>query len=192
MKKLMFKDFVLYGSPCVNCNSITNLNLITQDTDNTNITMTHLTCNVYATFTEIDLKISYKDALSLKIIHKTNIFETNNLPKLLKFFSKKKVHLVSSCSKGGCSRIESSLVELDTSNFRIKPVHIINEGFIIDAPKLKYIIYTDFYSDKSYINVIDYNGVSQVPRLELPAIPLTKIRNKEKFFNKMKTYVLFS
>lgn len=190
----MLKDFILYNSPCFNCNSSTDfyLNIIETISNSNSFFDKNLIshhCNVTADYSEIDLKISYNNSLNLKIFHKTNIFETNDLQHLFKYLSKRKMYFSLHCKK--CQiYIKSSDFSLDINTFRAKPISVLSEVIRLYNDNINYTIITNYLDNQS--RIIINNDNNKVLDITIAAIPLTKIKNKNFFFNKMKTYILFS
>jgi hypothetical protein len=194
MKKMMLKDFILYNSPCINCNS--NISITFNVIESGFETCGRINCVVSPEYTEIDLKISYKESLNLKVFHKTNIFETNDLQKLFRYMSRHTVFLSSTCLKCS-SNIESTRFSLNINTFRAEPICVAYENISIENKPYIYAVNTSFFKNESIVTIMKkYPVKGSVPVVEnvltLPAFSLSKIKNKEKFFNKIKTYILFS
>lgn len=188
----MFKEFVLYNAPCFNCKSKISieLNIHNHTGDiSPSAMLSNINCSVFKNFTDINLKVSYHDSLHLKIIHKTNIFETNNIKRLKNFFETHDVFVASACT--GCfSYADSSILELDYKYFRIKPISVISEHISLQHNDMHCYIDTNFIKNKSEISAF-INGKHSL-NVTTDAININKLKNKEAFFKKIKTYITFS
>jgi hypothetical protein len=130
-------------------------------------------------------------------LHATNIFETNNIVGLQKYFNDNEVVLVSVCSKIDCGcRIRSSLVAPDFRTFRLKPI-LLNKEFLFISDDEGNIFTVESCADTNKTKVQVYSNkletsASDIMSFDMPAYPLYKMKSKEAFIKKMKTYMLFS
>src|SRR5271167_3698355 len=110
MRKFTVKDFIGYNNPCFSCDNQINfkigfLDLDVESSSKTSYSIPHagpyipscpisyLRPTVTPQFTEIDLMITYSDALKLYIFHKTNKILTSSQRGLTKYLESHKLFL---------------------------------------------------------------------------------------------------
>lgn len=190
MKTFTVKDFITYNGPCFSCGSkisfTIGVSFINQQPS------AYLPPIVNNDFIDIDLKISYRNELKLKIYPKTNKFTTSSMKGLTKYLKEHNLFLRSYCSN--ClTCIDSQFLEFNLLKEFIKPVGISDEKLIIVNDKSLYEIYSSFIDNNTIIFVSNTTNVNIIPiRIELPLLPKYKLKNKEHFIQKIKTYILFS
>lgn len=195
MRTFTVKDFIFYNGPCFNCSSKISIKFGTKKILET-IDIVCLPIMVSNDYSEVNLKISYKDILKLKIYNKTNRFECSNYKHFFKYLESHEIHLNSYCEK--CyTNISSKYLEFDLDRCFIKPIIINNETITVDTPDCNYRLYSSTEKNKSvlYLKKI-YSVRSDIQMLdffkELPLLPLYRFKNKEHFVKKIKTYLVFS
>lgn len=195
MKKFTVKDFITYNNPCFSCNSQINFKIGFINLDGNPSNISFLRPIVTGEFTEIDLEIKYNDSLKLVIAHKTNKIQTNNIIALTKYLSRHKLFLCSTCDR--ChTKIESHYLTFHPRQGYVEAVGLSSEElFVFDNGNI-YRIRTSFMEEKSSMSVCKKSGLDKrnptTLHIELPLLPLYKLKNKETFLNKMKLYTLFS
>lgn len=194
MKRFTVKDFIAYNNPCFSCGNKINFKLgfINSNIQDNN-TSSYLRASILPEYTEIDLSISYFDSLKLFIFHKTNKILSNNNNALTKYLSSHKLFLSSTCSS--ClTGIESQYLDINCSKQFINAVGISTEFLVVRDEKKIYSISSSFIENKSILIVDKLDRVIPLSPtiLTLPLVPLFKLKNKENFLDKVKTYLLFS
>ncbi|CAB4196593.1 hypothetical protein UFOVP1290_113 [uncultured Caudovirales phage] len=196
MRTFTVKDFIFYNGPCFNCNSRVSIKLGTKKFLQT-IDVAYLPITILNDYSEINLKISYKDILRLKIYNKTNRFECSSHKLFSKYLENSKIHLNSYCEK--CyTNVSSKYLEFDLDRYFVKPIIINDETITVDSPDCNYRLYSSTDQNKSvlYLKKIDTTISYDIQMLdffkELPLLPLYRFKNKEHFIKKIKTYLTFS
>lgn len=192
MRKLSVKDFIVHNNPCFSCGHNISIRLGSTKTISETETA-YLQVTVTQDCVDIDLQITYHDALKLKIFHKTNKIETSNIRLLTKYVRDHKLFLVSTCTN--CkTRIESTFLELNLEKWFAHPITISNELLIVKDKNVSYQISSSFFEEKSLLIVDKINNTNFAPSeyFDLPLLTLFKLKNRERFLNKIKTYILFS
>ncbi len=199
MKKLTVKDFILYNSPCINCNSpiVFKFGTAFSDSDIENFYEEHLySPHIDGSILEIDLRINYSGTIKLKIDAKTNKFSTNSPRYLTKFLSEHKFFLESACSK--CyTKLRSSALNFNIDYGFIYPTTTCVEYINLYNITETYNIHS--LADKSEIiiypaknNQIDPQFINKPTYLSLPIMRLSKFKSKSDFIRKIKVCLLFS
>lgn len=192
MKKFTVKDFIAYNNPCFNCGRPINFKVSFVDLDDTK-EISSLRPIVTSYYTEIDLLITYSDALKLYIFHKTNKFSTNNHVALTNYLSRHKLFLTSSCDR--CyTMIESQYLDFNMEKNQVDAVGLAFERLMVNDGYSIYQINSFFSANKSSLVVDKIDRVKPLSplTLELPLLPKFRFRDKEHFIEKMKTYITFS
>lgn len=190
MKTFTIKDFINYNGPCFSCKSKINFR-VGVSIVNSQQPSIYLVPTVTNDFIEIDLKHKYNSELKLKIFPKTNKFSTSNTARLIKYLDDKKLSLRSRCD--GCgTNIDSESLEFNFLQCFIKPVGICDEKLVVTHDKHLYEVYSYFTDNRSTIVFIKIDSNEDGKWVSLPLLPLYKFKNKEKFLEKIKTYILFS
>ncbi len=195
MRTFTVKDFIFYNGPCFNCNSKISIKLGTKKFLQT-IDVAYLPITISNDYSEVNLKISYKDILKLKIHNKTNRFECSSHKHFSNYLEDSKIHLNSYCEK--CyTNINSKYLEFDLDRYFVRPIIIDNETITVNSPDCNYRLYSSTDQNKSalYLKKIDakFFDIQMLDFFrELPLLPLYKFKNKEHFIKKMKTYLIFS
>jgi hypothetical protein len=192
MKKLMLKDFIKYNSPCFNCKNKVDI-VVCSENIRSPPARTQLRGYVTSSETKIPLKIGYSNSLDITVTHKDNIFTSNNMSALLKYFQSHRVHLISKCSDPNCnSFVESNELSLNETYCRLNPITLHSEYFYLRYPKNDQIILvmTNYSTEKTLIHFYEKNNA--IFTTEVPTFNLMKLKTKEKFFEKMKLYLTFS
>ena len=192
MRKFTVADFIAYNNPCFSCDNQINFKIGFLDLE-TKADISYLRPTVGPTYTEIDLLITYSNALKLYIFHKTNKILTNNRQGLTRYLSGHKLFLRSACDK--CySQIESQYLDFNLDKGRVLAVGISSERLVVMDKQNIYQINSFFLADKSNLIVdrIDKTRPLSPTNLELPLLPKYRFKNREHFIDKMKTYIVFS
>jgi hypothetical protein len=203
MKKFTVKEFLSYSCPCFGCGDAVSV-LIGEsyhDKDKLNHALLNgsIDTEVSQQYLRVDLKISYKDALSLTIDHKTNRFATNNKNLLEKYLEEHTIYLISSCGK--CyTTFESDDLRFNMTMEYIYAVEMRSEILAIKKDKQMFHLYSSYKKNETLVDVgkIDGSNQSKSPVimgtdiLTLPLLPAYKMKTKEALIKKLKTYLLFS
>ncbi len=191
MKKFTVKDFIAYNNPCFSCGERISfkLGIVTNGLDGSS----QLRPTVKPEYTVVDLKVTYDKTLQLWLFHNSNKFIASNPADFVDFNNSNHVFLHSKCDK--CfSKIESQFLEFNIDKGFVKPVGISNEQLLVSDDTNRYVLTTNFAWGKSIVSAdrIDMATPISPVTLELPPLPLYKFKTKERFLNKIKTYLTFS
>lgn len=191
MKTFTVKDFIAYNGPCFSCKSKINFQIGVSF--KTQQPSTYLVPIVNNDFIDIDLKISYRNELKLKVFPKTNKFITSSMKGLTKYLEEHDLFLRSYCNN--CTTcVDSQFLEFNLLKEFIKPVKINDERLIVQNGNLKYELYSSFSHENS--SLVVYNtqtgNLTKPIYIYLPLLPMYKLKNKERFIEKVKTYIIFS
>jgi hypothetical protein len=191
MKTFTVKDFITYNSPCFSCGSKISFKIGVSFIKNRQPS-TYLVPIVSSDFIEIDLKINYNNGLKLKILPKTNKFTVSSMKGLTTYLEKHNLFLRSYCDN--CRTcIDSQFLEFNLLKEFIKPVEISDERLFVRNNNYKYELYSYFTHSYSVLIISDQTNIANNSiRIELPLLPMYKLKNKEHFIKKVKTYILFS
>jgi hypothetical protein len=193
MKKFTVKDFITYNGPCFSCQSKIIFQIGVFNTKaRQSATSVFLNPVVTNEFVNIDLKINYRDSLSLKVFTKTNKFTTSSMKALTKYLDEHGLFLRSKCDN--ChTDVDSEALEFNLLKEFIAPVAIGDERLVVTHDKYLYELYSDFKNSRSVLIISPAFSSSIVPMsMNLPLLPMYKLKNKERFIEKVKTYLIFS
>jgi hypothetical protein len=188
--RLTVKDVIEYNSPCFNCNNSILVKICIVNPEK--ISLDNRVNMIYSNnILECNLNIKYNSILNLKIDPKRNKFYTSHPQALTKFLSDYRLHLVSYCD--GCqTEIHSNDLVFDFNKSIIEPTDIAREILYVNDNDTAYQIVSAKHFDISQL-IIKYVNQNKEPfYLKLPFIPLSQFKTKEKFIQKIKTYLLFS
>lgn len=200
MKKFTVKDFIIYNSPCFSCKGESNFyfEIDTTDTDNPNFTSRiSKRAMVITDYTEVELVIHYANNLLIKIEHKTNKFTTSSMEALVKYLSNRRLSMRIVCARCAAS-VETNCLDFNLEKMFIYPTTINNESYLVSDIKYTYHVFSRFDFNKRTLLTISNNDKvkkninTNAQQIELPLLPLYKFKTKEKFLNKIKTYLTFS
>lgn len=198
MKKFTVKDFILYNAPCFSCKEPVAISIISARTnDNVGVDGAASPSQLRVTVTkenlEVDLKINYDQILKLFVNLVTNKIITTNFSGLTDYLKEHKLSLRSECKKCYTS-MESYFLEFNLNKGFVYPVGIAKERLIVTDDTNQYTVISSFFSEQSilYADRLDKTHPISPFKIELPLIPLYRFRTREKFLNKMKTYLIFS
>lgn len=192
MRKFTVKDFIAYNNPCFSCDNQINFKIGFLDLE-TKADISYLRPTVTPNYTEIDLVITYSDALKLYIFHKTNKILTNSQQGLTRYLSSHKLFLHSTCDR--CyTEIESQFLDFNLDKGFVGAVGISSERLMVSDRDNLYQVNSFFLADKSNLIVdrLDRTRPLIPLSLELPLLPKYRFKDKKHFLEKMKTYLLFS
>lgn len=192
MKKFTVKDFIFYNSPCFSCGSKTRFDIGCLNSE-TSITSILTRPVINANYTEVDISITYTDALKLYIFHSNNKILTNNSQALIKYLSTHRLYLISKClnNKCGCI-IQSQFLIFNLEKSYIEAVPISFEMLTVTDENNIYRIESWFegepHSNVSYTK----KDTNKKTSLKLSLLPKFSFKNKQHFITKMKTIIIFS
>lgn len=202
-KKFTVRDFIAYNNPCFGCGNAINFTIgsVACDYSTTGNGLVFLRPTVKQGYTEVDLKLTYFDAVKLIIFHKTNKIETNNVEGLTKYLSNHTLFLRSLCN------VCDTIIETDSLHFNFDVQHVeaveirFENLFIVDKDK-EYNIESYFIQDISIIriaklvasNLLSSTQFISSPQttLKLPLLPKYRFKDKQQLLEKLKLFVLFS
>lgn len=192
MKNFTVKDFILYNSPCFNCGG--NINFYFEFEPASDYGNFSKRAMVTTDFVEVELVVHYANNLLIKIENKTNKYTTNNHAALTTYLSKFELSLHSRCER--CfTDIVSNTLKFDEERNVICPTTIKYEQYQITDNENVYAVYTKLVSNDTYSKILvsKINATKNISTyLNMPPLPIYKFKTKEKFLNKIKTYVTFS
>lgn len=189
MKHFTVKDFIAYNNPCFSCAQKVSITIGVSEAGVDG--WAYLKPLITVDHTSIDLKITYTKTLKLIVNHTTNKFTTSDSGELSSYLSTHRVFLRSMCDK--CyTVIDSCYLEFNLNKGFIHPTMISQENLIVTDDKNMYHVYSSLASEKSVIIVDKLDRPASPVRFDAPLIFLSKFKNKERFLNKMKTYLVFS
>lgn len=192
MRKFTVKDFIAYNNPCFNCNNPINFKIGFSNSEPASET-SYLRPTVNVLHTEIDLLITYADAVRLYIFHKTNKIATNNPAGLEKYLSTHQLFLQSTCDT--CyTQITSECLDFQLNKGFVKAAGIACERLMVSDKENLYQLTSLFATEKSHLVVDKVNRATPLSpfTLETPLLPKYRFKNKQHFLEKIKTYLLFS
>ena len=198
MKKFTVKDFILYNSPCFNCKSHNNFYFEIDKADVTTGFVGRISKRaiVVAEYTEVELVVHYAKNLLIRIDHKTNKFTTTNLSDLTEYLKLNKLSMRLRCHR--ClAEITTNTMDFNLEKMFVHPVTLQYETYIVKDNVNSYAVYSSYgIYKKSMITISKIanikKNIHKAEQITLPLIPIYKFKTKEKFLNKMKTYVIFS
>lgn len=199
-KKFTVKDFITYNGPCFSCNSKISFQIGVFKTKEKQIPAVYLTPTVTNEIIDIDLKTNYRDSLNLKIFTKTNKFTTSSIKSLIKYLDEHGLFLRSKCDNCQTS-VDSEAIEFNILKEFIAPVAISDERLVVRDNTHQYELYSSFEPGvqggsialiSSLNAAVKSNTQNKLIRIDLPLLPMYKLKNKERFIQKMKTYIVFS
>jgi hypothetical protein len=190
MKTFTLKDFINYNNPCFSCGEKISFRVFSWLKDpSTSSVILH--SNVTKHQTEIELIITYATTLKLIINHISNKIITTDMLYLTEYLETHTLHLGSICNS--CyTTITSTYLEFNLQKGFLLPTQISKESLILKDNKNYYQINSSFIDNKSTIIVDRTDKVSSPIRMNLPLLPLYKLKTKERCLQKIKTYILFS
>lgn len=194
MKKFTVKDFILYNSPCLNCDKPISLKLGHVERNNfspvTNTFTTLNKINPIDNSLQINLKSTYFSVMqTLTIDYKTNKFSCN-LNYLKDYLQRYNMFLDSKCDI--ClTTISSDFLNFNFERYYLEPLTLSKETIIINENNKIYTIFSSFIEEKSLISISNISTRSQMTKV-IPILPRHKFKNKQHCLSKLKTYELFS
>jgi hypothetical protein len=191
MRKMTVKDFIDYSCPCFGCGKPNNFRIgISSHKSDTS----YLRGIVGPNFVEIDLLITYSNVLKLYIFHKTNEILANDKSALMAYLSDRKVSLETICPNCHTQTVSHDLKFHLDKGF-IEGTTLSSElTAVTDGGKL-YHLYS--YYDKNISNLLvvpepnTKSGGNQL-RMTLPLMSRERFKNRQRFLEKIKTYIVFS
>lgn len=192
MKKFTVKDFLKLNSPCYGCGKDINVR-VGIDIKNSHAPPVFLAMSVASAKYSVPLVITYHDSLKLSIEPRTNKFIVSNAEKFASFIKGRNIFLETNCSECQTYMV-SQYLEFNTTIGFIKPVGIVTRYLILRDKNNKYVIHSDFVTEKSSINIfaIKDGAVTSFSDMKLPLLPHYQFRDQTHFMSKIKTYMLFS
>jgi len=192
MKKFTVKDFIFYNSPCFSCGSRTHFDIgyYNSDTDDASILLRPL---INSNYTEVDISITYTNALKLYIFHSNNKILTNNSQALIKYLSNHKLFLISECLNTKCAcRIQSQYLVFNLEKCHIEAVPISFENLTVTDENNIYHIESWFEGEAHSKVSYTRKDTNKKTSLKLSLLPKFSFKNKQHFITKMKTIIVFS
>ena len=185
------KDFVNYGSPCLECGNKLDLsfNITFRQNDATSVIPLNLQNDGKLL---ANLKITYKDALIMVLDPKTNKFAVTIPEKdFLKYLQECCIRLIMTCK---CySVFLSDKLDFDTKTFRLAAFTVASETMTVRTPHEMYRLSTYYGGNTSELEIYPMDSISKMTEtMVLPILPRSKFKNKSHFLEKIKTYLIFS
>jgi hypothetical protein len=192
MKTFTVKDFIIYNNPCFSCGSKISFKIGSTHNE-LSFSPVYKKTTVTADHVEIDLDITYRQTFKLYIVNKSNKILSPDMKSLTDYLSMHELFLSSRCDRCYTS-IESYPLEFNLAKGFIKPVGINQENLIVTDDKNMYQIHSSFNQKISTATISKINKTMPISpaRINLPLLPLYKIKNRDRLINKLKTLVLFS
>lgn len=194
MKRFTVKDFIKYNGPCFSCDNGVSFRIGAQDNRPSALTdIETIRPSFKPDHFSIDLQIQYSRSLQLWIFFKTNKIVASDLGELKKYLIDHNLYLKTYCDR--CyTTIETNKLEFNLDELYIKPVSLSRE--ILNVTSDNYIYRVETYYDPEETHVIATSlakpAIKPPAQLTLPLLPLYKFKTKERFINKIKTYLTFS
>ena len=194
-KKFFIKDFIQYGAPCFGCGLAPSVRLYFRNKNaDKNDPWGHHNILVSDSRVEIDLSIKYRSILKLWIFHKTNKFLASDNSAFSSYIATYDVALFIDCA--GCqTHYSTNNLEFQLSGNTVRATTLLYELLNIPRKERRYILSSDFRTEKSSASVIKYNDkgglLSQID-FTLPLLPKYKLRNQQHLIDKLNTYAVFS
>ena len=169
MKKFTVKDFITCNNPCFACGKKINFQIGYCRVETGELASSghqlasYLRPIVLANYTEVDLKITYIDAIKLYIFHKDNKILSNNQGGLANYLSNHKLFLVAECT---CrTRTESGFLDfhLTTEHQYASAVEIRYECLMVTEKDNIYQFNSSFLDNKSTLIVYKNDGKYPAP-----------------------------
>lgn len=192
MKKFTVKDFIAYNNPCFSCGRQIKFQIGFMDLDSRS-DQSYLRPTVTKDYVEIDLRITYMNSLKLWIDHKTNKMFTSSPTALTKYLENHKLFLASTCDH--CmTHIESQFLEFNMAHGYVSAVGLARETLVVNEASKMYLITSSFIEEQSIITVNNLDRIKPMSpfTLELPLVPLYKLKTRERMLEKINTYLIFS
>jgi hypothetical protein len=191
MRQLTLKDILSFYTPCLNCGNQINLSwCVNKGSINFSSTFSP---TLDGKMLIIDLKTTYYNKFSLMIDIASHSFISSNSAELVTYVADTECYLNLRCFKCN-SELNTSQLIFDLSRRTIKPLTIKNEMWYLKDDEYLYSIYTDIYENTSNVFVHKNKELSYTPvwQKRLDALPINKFENKEKFLEKLQTFITFS
>jgi hypothetical protein len=192
MKKFTVKDFIAYSIPCFSCKSKNSFRLGFFDDFGKSYL---LRPSVSKKNVEVNLYIHYDSILHLTIHLDTSKIATSDHGALTKYLTNHKLYLSTLCNK--CQTlIESRHLTFDLQKNMIAATTLSQELIMITDKGRQYRVYSDFDKEVTQVKIykVPNQGPTPLPpiELELPLLPIHKMKDKSYLLNKLRTYILFS
>lgn len=198
MKKFTVKDFILYNSPCFICNHENNFYFEIDKTGESPNFIGRVSKRAMVTkdYTSVELIVHYSKNLFIKIDHKTNKFTTSSVPDLINYLKENSLSMRISCTKCAAS-ITTNYLDFNLDKLFVYPATLHTEMYLVVDENNSYSVCSSFNIKKQSILTVSKNSdikknVHKPQTLYLPLIPIYKFKTREKFLNKIKTYIIFS
>lgn len=188
MKKFSVREFIGYNNPCFGCGEKIIFEVRLGGSYDAAMPTT-----VKPDRIEADLKITYTHTLQLWIFHKTNKILTSDMRGLTDYLTERKLYLRSRCNK--CyTNVDSQFLEFNLNKGFVKAVGISSERIMVTDDCNIYQMHSSFIDETSRVVVdrIDKAVPVSPMQFHLPLLPMYKLKDKEQFLNKIKTYITFS
>src|SRR5579885_1964951 len=151
MKKFTVKDFIAYNNPCFSCGEQIKFQIGFMDLE-ARRDMSYLRPTVTQEYTQVDLRITYSNSLSLKIDHKTNRLTCANMTALEKYLAGHKLFLASTCDK--CyTTIESQFIEFNLLQGYVGAVGLAREMLFINYDGKMGLVNSSFIEERSSLSI---------------------------------------
>src|SRR5208282_1630366 len=170
MIQFTVKDFIKHNAPCFSCGKDIGFQIGFYDTISQDDTG-YLRPTVTPEYTEVNLRITYSDAIKLHIFHKDNKILTNNEKGLTEYLGRYKLFLSSVCGK--CStRMTSHYLSFNLEKNFVEPVEMKVETISVIDKGTTYIVDSFFETQKSIVYITKHGSNRKTDiKLELSLLP---------------------
>ena len=196
MEKFTINDFISYNSPCFSCDNKISLKMgilgvRAESNSKYSLPALYIRPVFNSDNIDIDLKITYRNVLKLRIFAKDNKFETSNIGDLTDYLSGNNLFFESYCDQ--CySTFSSKILRFNFKQDYIYPVELKSEQLVVETKDTIYYIRSDFNTKATAVDIFSLNDGKEKLHFDLPILPLYKFKTKEHFLKKMKTLIIFS
>ena len=191
MRKLTVKDFITYNAPCFNCSNPVSFKVSVLNEENSMISNLTPKLENDTSFI-VDLQITYRFTLKLKVLLISNQFQVSDYDKFKYFLEKHQIYLMSRCQR--CfTTIESHFLDFNLEKGYIEPLSISHEFLMINDQENLYQIYSIVLENKSVLTAdkISKYDLSSPNRIDLPLTSLSDFKNKNEVLDKIKMILTF-
>jgi hypothetical protein len=193
MTKFTVKDFISYNSQCISCNSLTLFEVMSHPN---NCAAYKLNTINSPNYLEINAHVKYNssESLQLLIFHKTNQILSSNIDALIIYLRNYKLFFSKRCATCGTVTHSNDLIFHANINI-IEPLSMFTETVILQTSDIQYILHSNFSNNETKLLVYHkkHDSLDASPLdLDLPLLPISSFKTRERLLEKLQLYVLFS
>jgi hypothetical protein len=208
MRLFTVKDFITNYSSCLACNRNSKIKISSFRPDEY-VGPKEINLAFSKSYADINLKISYRNSLQLRIYYITNKFETSDDKMLKKYTDTHSIQLVSRCWIPGMTKqpisdvntvlhtfIVSDCINFDYNKSRILPFKMEEEMLCIWDTRNVFNIHSDYEESKTIINIAKLKSpenftIVNSSVLKLPLMNIYKFKTKKHLLDKLNIYLTF-